>query len=89
MGHALFTACAACHGLELVSTGGPGPDLRESRVALDRDSLWTVVHGGALRAQGMPQFANFTRQQVDDIYAYIRAGARAALARDKSSNEVN
>ena len=88
MGHALFIACAACHGLDLVSTGGPGPDLRESRVALDPESLWTVVHGGALRAQGMPQFANFTRQQVDAVYAYIRAGARAALPRDESPNEV-
>jgi quinohemoprotein ethanol dehydrogenase len=88
VGHALFIACAACHGLDLVSPGGPGPDLRESRVALDPDSLWTIVHGGALRAQGMPRFANFTRQQVDDIYAYIRAGARAALAKDRSPDHA-
>jgi hypothetical protein len=30
-------------------------------------------------AQGMPQFEDLTREQVDELYAYIRAGARAAL----------
>jgi hypothetical protein len=27
----------------------------------------------------MPRFENLTRTQVDQLYAYIRAGARAAL----------
>jgi len=82
-GHDLFIACAACHGRNLVSPGAPGPDLRESQAALDSDSLWTIVHGGALIEHGMPQFANFSRQQIDDIYAYIRAGAREALGKGK------
>lgn len=85
MGHAMFVACAACHGLNLVATGAPAPDLRESRVALNPNSLWTVVHDGALIRLGMPRFANLTRPQVDAIYAYIRAGARAALAHGKSA----
>jgi quinohemoprotein ethanol dehydrogenase len=83
-GHDLFIACAACHGRNLVSPGSPAPDLRESEVALDRDSLWTVVHGGVLIEHGMPQFASFSRQQVDQIYAYIRAGAREALGKGKT-----
>lgn len=81
-GHALYLACAACHGKDLVSTGAPGPDLRESQLALHPDELWSVVHEGALLEFGMPRFDNFTREQVMKIYAYIRSGARqAALQR--------
>jgi len=79
-GHALFMACAVCHGHNLNSTGGPAPDLRESRIALHPDGLWTVVHDGTLLPRGMPQFPDLTRAQMMQIYAYIRAGAREALA---------
>ncbi|HEV2268702.1 MAG TPA: PQQ-dependent dehydrogenase, methanol/ethanol family [Steroidobacteraceae bacterium] len=75
-GRALYGACAICHGSDLGSSGAPAPDLRASRVALDPDSLWRVVHGGALLPGGMPRFETLTREQVMDIYAYIRAGAR-------------
>ena len=85
-GHAIFLACAACHGRELVSTGGPAPDLRESRVALNPDSFWAVVHDGALIQRGMPDFKSFTREQVMQIYAYIRAGARQAIAAGKPND---
>jgi len=78
-GRDLFLACAVCHGRDLVSAGAPGPDLRESRVALDPDALWTVLHDGALLQSGMPRFETLTREQVMQIYAYIRAGAREAL----------
>jgi quinohemoprotein ethanol dehydrogenase len=78
-GSGLFLACAVCHGRNLVSAGGPGPDLRESQIALHPESLWNVVHDGALLQNGMPKFESLTREQVMQIYAYIRAGARAAL----------
>lgn len=78
-GRGLFMACAACHGRDLVSAGAPAPDLRESQVALDPESFWAVVHEGTLIEHGMPRFDMFTREQVMQIYAYIRAGARAAL----------
>ena len=78
-GKALFLACAVCHGRELVSAGGPAPDLRESPLALNRDSFWAVVHDGVLLERGMPRFATLTREQVMQIHAYIRSGARAAL----------
>jgi hypothetical protein len=39
-----------------------------------------VVHEGTLIEHGMPRFEMLTREQVMQIYAYIRAGARAALA---------
>lgn len=77
-GHALYIACAACHGRDLVSTGAPAPDLRESRLALNADTFWTVLHDGTLLQNGMPRFEGLTREQVMQIYAYIRAGAREA-----------
>jgi quinohemoprotein ethanol dehydrogenase len=80
VGHAIYLACAACHGRDLVSTGGPAPDLRESQLALHPDSFFSVVHDGALIQRGMPSFETFTREQVMDLYAYIRSGARQALA---------
>jgi quinohemoprotein ethanol dehydrogenase len=79
-GRDLFRRCAVCHGMNLVSAGAPGPDLRESQVALNPDALWAVVHDGTLIQNGMPRFQTFTREQVMQIYAYIRAGAREALA---------
>ena len=80
VGHAIYLACAACHGRDLVSTGGPAPDLRESQLALHPDSFFSVVHDGALIQRGMPSFETFTREQVMDLYAYIRSGARETLA---------
>jgi quinohemoprotein ethanol dehydrogenase len=72
-------ACSMCHGLNLRSPGSPGPDLRESRIALSEQGVWSVVHDGALLERGMPQYTTLDRQQVRAIYAYIRAGARKAL----------
>jgi quinohemoprotein ethanol dehydrogenase len=84
-GHDLFTGCAICHGRSLIGTG-MAPDLRESQIALDPDSLWSVVHDGALMQNGMPRNPNLTRPQVMQIYAYIRAGAREALGTRKAED---
>jgi quinohemoprotein ethanol dehydrogenase len=77
-GHAAFLACALCHGRDGVS-GGTAPDLRESRIALNLESLWAVVHDGVLMQRGMPRYDDLSREQLRQIQAYIRAGARAAL----------
>jgi quinohemoprotein ethanol dehydrogenase len=88
-GHAVYNlACGTCHGLNLRAAGAPGPDLRESRLALTEDGLWAVVHDGALIARGMPQIAMLGRPQAHQIYAYIRAGARQALA-DKDAGATH
>jgi quinohemoprotein ethanol dehydrogenase len=79
-------ACAVCHGLNLNATGGPGPDLRESAIALTQDGLWSVVHEGSLISRGMPRFEALQREQLGQIYAYIRAGARQALADNKQQS---
>jgi quinohemoprotein ethanol dehydrogenase len=78
-GQGIFNlACSGCHGLNLTSPGAPGPDLRESRIALSEAGIWAAVHDGVLLEKGMPQFGTLGRKEVHDIYLYIRAGARAA-----------
>ncbi|MDG2003717.1 MAG: PQQ-dependent dehydrogenase, methanol/ethanol family [Novosphingobium sp.] len=74
-----YLPCSVCHGPKLRSPGAPAPDLRESAIALREADLWAVVHDGALKARGMPQFEELTRKQVRQIHAYIRAGARESL----------
>jgi quinohemoprotein ethanol dehydrogenase len=85
-GRILFTFnCAICHGVEVASTGFPAPDLRESGMALSRDSLWQVVHDGVLVKRGMPRFETLTEEQVDKIYNFIRFQAREALRNPASA----
>jgi quinohemoprotein ethanol dehydrogenase len=78
-GHAMWLACAACHGRDVVSAGAFAPDLRESRVAADPEALWTVLHEGPLLPNGMPRFSYLTHDQALQIYAYIRSAANDAL----------
>jgi quinohemoprotein ethanol dehydrogenase len=77
-GQALYSRCFFCHGRDLVSSGAFAPDLRESTAALDPEALWTILHDGTLLANGMPRFEMLTREEIMQIYAYIRSGARAA-----------
>jgi quinohemoprotein ethanol dehydrogenase len=79
MGRQTYMACAACHGRNLVGAGGPAPDLRESAIALNSEAFWSVVHDGALLAEGMPRFAAFDKTQIEGLRQYIRFGARGAL----------
>lgn len=68
--------CILCHGMNLISRGSPGPDLRESNVALDRKSLGSLLKSGSLASNGMPAFPELTDENVSDLYMYIRARAR-------------
>ncbi len=77
-GAKLSGSCMACHGM-LFEASSTAPDLRESRVALDREALWSVLHDGVLMRNGMPRFEQLSRDQVRQIHAYIRARARAAM----------
>jgi hypothetical protein len=74
----LFLACALCHGRHARSAGSPGPDLRESALALDKDAFLQVVKGGALLEKGMPRYDDMTREQVLQIWMYVRKAAREA-----------
>jgi quinohemoprotein ethanol dehydrogenase len=83
-GQQLVLSCEVCHGRNLVATGGPAPDLRESQLALDPDAFYSVVHDGALLQAGMPRFSMFTRPQVMQIWAYVRSRARETVAQQKA-----
>jgi quinohemoprotein ethanol dehydrogenase len=87
-GHALSIACFACHGPAFNGTGSPGPDLRESKLALSEDAVWSVLHDGALMQRGMPRFDMFTRDHVHELYMYIRAAAREALGTGKPVQKI-
>lgn len=87
-GRGLSIQCAACHGVGLHATGTPGPDLRESGIALKLDSFSQLLKSGALMEQGMPRFETLTDAQIRQLHAYIRAKAREGLGKravDKSA----
>jgi quinohemoprotein ethanol dehydrogenase len=71
-------ACVICHGLNLSSTGVPGPDLRESALASDRQGFATVVTSGVLMKNGMPRYEELSPLEIDALFMYIREGARNA-----------
>lgn len=73
-----FLACALCHGRDAISSGAPGPDLRESALALDPEAFRAVVKQGALLERGMPRYDALTDEQVAQLWHYIRQQARAA-----------
>ena len=71
-------ACVGCHGANLVSTGSPAPDLRESRIALRWEDFDALLKTGALASQGMPQFDDFSDAERYSLFMYIRDRAREA-----------
>ena len=79
-GSELTVQCAACHGIGMKSPGSPGPDLRESAIAMDLDSLHKVLKDGILLEKGMPRFEYLNDEQIRQIHAFIRAQARAAIS---------
>jgi quinohemoprotein ethanol dehydrogenase len=81
VGKAMYMACAACHGRNLVGAGGPAPDLRESAIPLSPEAFWSVVHDGTRIERGMPRFGTFGKPQIEALRQYIRARARAELAK--------
>jgi quinohemoprotein ethanol dehydrogenase len=86
-GRSLSVRCAACHGVGFHSTGTPGPDVRESGIALRLDTFRELLKSGALMSRGMPRFADLSEAEVRQLHAYIRARAREVLGRRKPSGE--
>jgi quinohemoprotein ethanol dehydrogenase len=74
--------CGLCHGVALAS-GGTAPDLRKSPIPLSFEALSAVLHDGALVPAGMPQYAEFTPQQIEGIQHFIRQRARDGIAAAK------
>jgi quinohemoprotein ethanol dehydrogenase len=77
--HLFDNNCNYCHGTDALS-GGQAPDLRESRLAADRKTLGEIVLNGILQVSGMPKYPDFSDQDVDAVYHYIRWRARKDLA---------
>ena len=77
--------CSGCHGGEAQSAGAPGPDLRESALALDRASFTKVVRDGAALPKGMPRFARLSDAELGQLYSYVREMARAEIRRKRGS----
>ncbi len=77
--------CSGCHGGAVQSAGAPGPDLRESALALDRTGFRQVVREGASLPKGMPRFARFSDAELELLYSYVREAARAELRRKAGS----
>jgi len=70
-------SCLVCHGWNAVG-GGAAPDLRYSPVITDANAFKAVVKGGALKPNGMPQFEQFTDQELEDLRFYLRTRAQQA-----------
>ena len=81
-GAKLYLPCSGCHGGQAQSAGAPGPDLRESAIALDREAFAKVVRDGGALAKGMPRYAEFSDEQLGQLYSYIRSMARAEKQRN-------
>ena len=71
--------CSQCHGLDARGAGGPGPDLRESPLALEWEAFRTVVRDSTLLSRGMRPVDHLDDAQTAQVYAYVRAKAREAL----------
>ena len=79
--------CVMCHGANLVSAGTPGPDLRESSIAMDREALGKLLTEGLLAANGMPRYSELSDDDVRDLYMYIRDGARKAATKSTTDGK--
>lgn len=87
-GRTLSVRCAACHGVGMHATGTPGPDLRESAIALELETLSQLLKDGTLLEQGMPKFQMLSDDEIRQLHAYIRARAREALGEREESDDV-
>ena len=77
-GRSFHIVCASCHGAGFRAAGAPGPDLRESAIALNAESFAQYVRAGA-PDRGMPPFEWLSEDQMRQLHAYVRARAREAL----------
>ena len=81
-GRGMSLACMSCHGAGMEGAGSPGPDLRESAIALQLDTFIQYVKQGN-PAKGMPAQTRFNDDQLRMLHAYIRARAREVLGTRK------
>jgi quinohemoprotein ethanol dehydrogenase len=73
--HLFDVTCSNCHGTNARSGGG-APDLRASPVAANLETLKGIVLDGTLQLQGMPRYIEFSNEDVESLYHYIRFRAQ-------------
>jgi len=74
---AFAESCLWCHGSAAVS-GGYGPDLRASPVSLTYKGFRTVLVEGR-QPLGMPRFVDYSEEELQGLYHYVRQQARKAV----------
>lgn len=74
--------CAVCHGVDVIAAG-QAPDLRASPIPFDSAAFTAVVKEGALVANGMPRFEEFSASQMDDLRQYLRSKTAELRAKSK------
>ncbi len=67
--------CVICHGSGVVA-GGYAPDLRASPLPLSDLAFAAIVRDGGLIKRGMPEFPEFSDEELDGLRHYIRQQAR-------------
>ncbi|MGQ3176475.1 MAG: hypothetical protein ACT6SC_02615 [Blastomonas fulva] len=87
--------CTVCHGDAAIQASGRGgiiPDLRYSGTLASAENWQTIVHGGALKDNGMVSFASvMTKPQIDSIRHYVIARAnedKALMAKAGAPKKV-
>lgn len=80
LGKGMSIACMSCHGAGFRGAGAPGPDLRESAIALDLESFGAFIKQGNY-ARGMPSYQWLSDDQIRGLHSYIRHRAREALGK--------
>ena len=79
LGNAVYhMACAGCHGMTL-DAESVAPDLRESLISANLDAFKAIVRSGVI-ARGMPEFSEFSDEQLDAMYHYVRSGALSVMS---------
>ena len=69
------TRCVVCHGGGVVAAG-IAPDLRASPVILSPDAFASILHDGALVANGMPRFEELSTKNRDDLRQFLRSKSK-------------
>lgn len=76
--------CSWCHGPGAVASGGT-PDLRASPVIMSLEAMDAVVRQGQRRARGMPDYPEFSDDELKSLQHFIRQKARDALKETEQS----
>jgi len=78
--------CGVCHGFRAVGVGA-ATDVRGSAIPRNPAAFDLIVRKGAMVSGGMPQFAELTDRELEDIRQYIRFESVTAAQRGTASKQ--